>query len=210
VFAIAFAGVGDNIVSMSLESLLSLVLFSFVSSITPGPNNMMLMASGSNFGFRKTLPHMLGVSFGFSFMLFLVGLGVAGVLQEFPAAQGSMKVAGVAYMLWLAWKIARASAPGQAKEGSRPMTFRQAVLFQWLNPKAWSMSLTAVALYSPSRDLHALFLVACIFLLVNFPSVSSWAYLGQNIRFFLSSPARLRAFNWGMALLLVGSLAFAM
>lgn len=186
---------------------MSLALFSFVSSITPGPNNLMLMASGTNFGFRRTIPHMLGISIGFGVMIFLVGLGIAALFKQFPAAYIALKVVSVVYMLWLAYRIATASAPNAKNLDARPMTFIQAALFQWVNPKAWSMTLTAVALYSPAHDLHSLLIITVIFVVVNLPSVSCWAWLGQNLRRWLSSPVRLRAFNFGMAFLLVCSMA---
>lgn len=119
-----------------------------------------------------------------------------------------LKVVSVAYLLWLAWKIANAAAPdtGGTARG-KPMTFVQAMLFQWVNPKAWSMALTAIALYAPDRNFVAVLLVAVIFGLINLPSTSLWAVMGVSLRGWLSSPARLKAFNWTMAALLVGSLA---
>lgn len=193
---------------MNQTAFLALSAFAFVSSITPGPNNLMLMSSGANFGFRRTVPHALGVGVGFTLMVVLVGVGLMGLFDLFPALNTALKVVSVAYLLWLAWKIAHAAPPGEggAKRG-KPMTFLQAVLFQWVNPKAWSMALSAVALYAPNRDFGAVLLVAAIFGIINLPSTSVWAVTGQALRNWLSSPARLRAFNWTMAALLVGSLA---
>ncbi|MBU0825035.1 MAG: LysE family translocator [Alphaproteobacteria bacterium] len=193
---------------MNQTTLLALSAFALVSSITPGPNNMMLMASGANFGLRRTVPHALGVGIGFTLMIILVGLGLMGLFDLFPILNTVLKVVSVGYLLWLAWKIANAAAP-DAETGARgkPMTFFQAVLFQWVNPKAWSMALTAIALYAPDRNLGAVLLVAVIFGLINLPSTSLWAVMGQVLRGWLSSPGRLRAFNWTMAALLVGSLA---
>ncbi|WP_249340063.1 LysE family translocator [Sphingopyxis sp. L1A2A] len=193
---------------MNQTTLLALSAFALVSSITPGPNNMMLMASGANFGLRRTVPHALGVGIGFTLMIILVGLGLMGLFDLFPILNSVLKVVSVAYLLWLAWKIANAAAP-DTETGARgkPMTFVQAMLFQWVNPKAWSMALTAIALYAPDRNLGAVLLVAVVFGLINLPSTSLWAVMGQILRGWLSSPARLRAFNWTMAALLVGSLA---
>ncbi|WP_223181396.1 LysE family translocator [Sphingopyxis sp. LK2115] len=193
---------------MNQTTLAALSAFALVSSITPGPNNMMLMASGANFGLRRTVPHALGVGIGFTAMIVLVGVGLMGLFDLFPALNLVLKVASVAYLLWLAWKIAHAAAP-DADGGRRgkPMSFFQAVLFQWVNPKAWSMALTAIALYAPDRNLGAVLLVAAIFGIINLPSTSLWAVMGVSLRGWLSSPARLRAFNWTMAALLVGSLA---
>lgn len=191
---------------MTYEILIALLGFAFVTSVTPGPNNMMLLASGVNFGFRRTVPHMLGISVGHSVMVFLVGLGVAGAFKAWPPALLLLKVASVAYMLWLAWKIAQSGAPGEGRAAARPMTFLQAAAFQWVNPKAWAMALGAVAAYVPAPSVWAYAAVAGVFAAVNLPSVSVWAAAGQAVRRWLQVPARLRAFNWGMAGLLVLSL----
>jgi threonine/homoserine/homoserine lactone efflux protein len=193
---------------MEQTTLAALSAFALVTSITPGPNNMMLMASGANFGLRRTVPHALGVGIGFTLMIVLVGVGLMELFDLFPVLNLILKVVSVAYLLWLAWKIAHAAAPDT--EGSargKPMSFVQAMLFQWVNPKAWSMALTAIALYAPDRNLAAVALVAAVFGIINLPSTSLWAVMGQALRGWLSSPARLRAFNWTMAALLVGSLA---
>lgn len=192
---------------MSLDQITALVLFALVTSITPGPNNLMLMASGANFGFRRTVPHMLGVGLGFAAMVFLVGIGLAGVFVAVPAAHDVMRVLSAVYILWLAARIARAAQPGAGAAGGRPMTFLQAVAFQWVNPKAWAMSLSAVTLYAASGSWLASLWVAVIFGAVNLPSVSVWTVMGQQVRRLLTNAARLRAFNWLMAALLVGSMA---
>lgn len=192
---------------MTFETLLSLFAFSFVSTVTPGPNNLMLMTSGTNFGFRKTIPHMMGVALGFSFMILIVGLGVAGLLYQWPVIHNTLKILCVIYMLWLAWKIANAAPPEDRPIDSKPFTFLQAAFFQWVNPKAWSMALSAVAIYSPDSQTHHLFLISAVFFLVNIPSVSIWTLLGHKLRDWLTSQKHLRIFNWSMAFLLVSSLA---
>ena len=190
---------------MNYENLIALAGFAFVTSITPGPNNLMLMASGANFGFRRSIPHMLGIGIGFTVMVLLVGVGLAGVFNTYPIAKTGLQVVSVIYMLWLAWKIANAAPPeARAAEGT-PITFVQAALFQWVNPKAWAMALTAVTVYA-SGGVWGVVAVAIVFGLVNFPCVSSWTVLGQQIRRFLTNRSRLRAFNITMAVLLVASL----
>lgn len=191
---------------MMHDTLLALAAFALVSSITPGPNNLMLMASGANFGFRRTVPHMLGIGLGFGLMIVLVGLGLVRVFDAFPVAHLILTILGVCYLLWLAWKIAHAAAPDAARVGARPFTFLQAALFQWVNPKAWQMGLTAITLYAPDRSVVAILWVGVVFVLINIPSVSTWTVMGQQMGRVLSSPARLRAFNWSMAALLVVSL----
>lgn len=191
---------------MTYELLTALAAFAFVTSITPGPNNLMLMASGANYGFRRTIPHMLGVGLGFVLMVALVGLGLMGLFDAFPITHTVLKYAGIAYLLWLAWKIAKAGMPQTDGSTGTPMTFLQAAAFQWVNPKAWQMALTAITLYAPERTVWSILMVAAVFGAVNLPSVSSWTVLGQQMTRVLTSPLRLRVFNGIMALLLVASL----
>ena len=191
---------------MDTTLLAGLAAFAFVTSITPGPNNLMLMASGANFGLRRTLPHLLGVALGFVFMVIVVGLGIAELLERHPIARRGLEVASVLYLLYLAWRIATAAAPGEADPSGRPFSFLEAAAFQWVNPKAWAMALTAVGAYTASRDWPSVVAVALVFGAINLPSVGAWALLGRGMRRALTSPARLRAFNVAMALLLVASL----
>ncbi|WP_209427125.1 LysE family translocator [Pararhodobacter sp. SW119] len=192
---------------MSADLFLALVAFAFVSSITPGPNNLMLLASGVNFGFRRTLPHMLGIGIGFTVMVALVGIGLAGVFVAWPPARWILQTVSVVYLLWLAWKIAHAAPPASDPQArGTPLTFLQAAAFQWVNPKAWTMALGAVALYAPGQEVVAVLWVAGVFGLVNLPCVSVWTVLGLSARRLLAQPARLRVFNRAMALVLVASL----
>jgi threonine/homoserine/homoserine lactone efflux protein len=191
---------------MQYDLFLGLLAFAFVTSVTPGPNNMMLLASGANFGFVRSVPHILGISIGHVVMTGIVGMGLVGVVLALPAAQLTLKVVSVVYMLWLAWKLAHAAAPGEAGAQARPMSFLQAAAFQWVNPKAWAMSLGAVAAYAPDQSAASVALVAAVFGVVNLPSVSVWTLAGRALRRWLTSPARLTAFNWTMAALLVASL----
>ena len=191
---------------MNTDLLSALAAFAFVTSITPGPNNLMLMASGANYGFRRTIPHMLGVGIGFTVMVVIVGLGLMQVFDAVPITHTILKYAGMAYLLWLAWKIAHAEMPDTTAPKGKPMTFIQAALFQWVNPKAWQMALTAITLYAPDRSLLSIVLVGVVFGMVNLPSVSTWTVLGQQLRRILSSRRRLIVFNYSMALLLVATL----
>ncbi|MEH6589623.1 MAG: LysE family translocator [Halioglobus sp.] len=192
---------------MTYETLLGLVLFALVSSLTPGPNNLMLMASGANFGFRRTIPHLLGVAIGFTVMVLLVGVGVVQVFNAFPVSYQILKIVSAAYLLYLAWKIGTAAPAADETEAvGTPFTFVQAASFQWVNPKAWTMALTAVSVYSPSQNVAAMAFVAAIFGVVNLPCVSLWATLGQQLQRILTSPVKLKIFNITMALLLVTSL----
>jgi len=193
---------------MTYDLLLALILFAFVSSITPGTNNLMLMASGANFGFRRTIPHMLGIGLGFTFMVLLVGAGLVQIFDAYPVSYTVLKVMSVVYLLYLAWKIAHAAptSAGDPATSGKPMTFLQAAAFQWVNPKAWTMALTATTAYTPGHTLNAILVVALVFGAVNLPSVSVWTMLGQQLARILKNPHQLKAFNWIMAALLVASL----
>ena len=191
---------------MSLDLLLALAVFAFATSITPGPNNLMLMASGANFGFRRSVPHMLGIGLGFVVMLVLVGLGLIRVFELYPVSHTILKVAAVAYMTWLAWKTATAAGPANATHAPRPLTFLQAAAFQWVNPKAWAMALTALTIYAPDRSLGAVLVVALVFGAINLPAVSVWTVLGQQVARLLRSHRQRVIFNVTMAALLLLSL----
>ena len=191
---------------MTLELLTALFTFALVTVITPGPNNLMLMASGANFGFRRTVPHMMGIGLGFPSMVFLVGIGVMQVFDLWPTSYTILKVLSIAYLLYLAWKIANAAPPKEAQAEGKPLTFLQSAAFQWVNPKAWSMALSAITLYAASRDIPAVLWVAGVYICVSVISTTSWTVLGQQLRRLLKNPTRLRVFNWAMAVLLVATL----
>ena len=192
---------------MTPDLFAALDLFAFVASITPGPNNAMLLASGLNFGVRRTLPHMLGISVGFAVMIACVGFGLGALLQTAPRLQLALKVVSILYLVRLAWKIANAAPPSSAPVAAgRPFTFLQAAAFQWVNPKAWALALTAIAAYAPSEDFaFNVAVVALVFGVVNAPSVAVWAVFGSALRRFLGDPRMLRRINVAMALALVVS-----
>jgi threonine/homoserine/homoserine lactone efflux protein len=196
---------------MTPDLLAALFVFASVSSITPGPNNLMLLASGINFGLRRSVPHMLGISSGFTVMIVLVGLGIMQIINAVPALGIIISTLSAFYLLYMAWKIATTNTAPISNEdaatASKPFTFVQAALFQWVNPKAWTMALTAISVYAPkSQGWIAVFVVAGIFGVINLPCTSLWAAMGAKLRNFLSDPARRRAFNIVTALLLVASL----
>ncbi|WP_102958996.1 LysE family translocator [Mangrovicella endophytica] len=189
---------------MSLDTFLALLGFAFVTSVTPGPNNFMLMTSGVNFGFRRTIPHMLGIGFGFLSLLLGVGFGLGALLHAYPPLEIALKVASVVYLVWLAWKIAFSRSMGEADSTARPLRFVDAFLFQWVNPKAWAMALVAMAAYASTEEpVTRVLLVSAAFALVNLPCVSIWAGFGVALRGFLADPKRLRWFNMAMGMLLV-------
>ncbi|QRM55891.1 LysE family translocator [Sinorhizobium sp. BG8] len=192
---------------MQIEVFLALLLFAFTTSITPGPNNMMLLASGVNFGFVRTIPHMCGIGAGFLSLLLGVGFGLGAFLESVPLLYVALKFAGGLYLLWIAYKIATSRTLGEGEAGARPMSFLEAAAFQWVNPKAWVMALAAMSTYTDSNNYTlSVLMVGVAFALVNFPSVSTWAGFGSALRDWLSQPVRLKWFNITMALLLVASL----
>jgi len=177
--------------------------YSFVMSITPGPNNVMLTASGATFGFRRTVPHILGICFGFSVVLFAVCAGLDVLFTRWPEIQTVLRWAGAAYLVYLGWRILFS---GEAKAGQspKPLTLVEAAAFQFLNPKAWVMTLTAAAMFLP-RELG--FLTACAYMvavmaLINLPCITVWALFGSSLRGFLARPAGGVAFNAMMSVAL--------
>jgi len=194
---------------MTLDLMLALAGFAFATSITPGPNNMMVLASGVNYGFRRSIPHMLGIGIGFLVMLLGVGAGVGQAFALYPSLDRSLKIASIVYMLWLAFRIATAKpiASDDPAAVGQPMTFLGAVAFQWVNPKAWAMALTATATYTvASQFTLSLVVLAVVFSLVGVPCIALWTMFGVALRRVLQDPVKLRLLNWSMAALLVASL----
>ncbi|MEJ8852122.1 LysE family translocator [Variovorax rhizosphaerae] len=196
---------------MTAETWLAFSLFALVSSITPGPNNTMMLASGVNFGFARSVPHMVGITVGFCIMVLLMGLGLGAVFERFPVLYTVMRYAGGAYMLYLAWKIFSSRPAGDAAQSDaaevRPMGFTAAAAFQWINPKAWVMALGAITTYLPAdHSLWQLLALTGVMAVINMPSTGSWALFGSSMRRYLQQPAFLRAFNTVAALALVASL----
>jgi threonine/homoserine/homoserine lactone efflux protein len=177
--------------------------YSFVMSITPGPNNVMLTASGATFGFRRTIPHMLGISFGCAIQLLAVCGGLGAVFARWPDLQAALRWIGAAYLLYLGMQMLR-SGPAGARESARPLTFQEGAIFQFLNPKAWVMTITAATLFLP----HELSVLAAggymlgIMVVMNLPCIAVWALFGSSLRRFLERPASRMGFNAAMAVAL--------
>jgi threonine/homoserine/homoserine lactone efflux protein len=185
---------------------LAFATYSFVMSITPGPNNVMLTASGATFGFRKTVPHILGVVGGFSAVLFAVCAGLDALFTRWPEIQDVLRWVGAAYLVYLGWRILR-SGEAQERESRKPLTVMEAAGFQFLNPKAWVMTLTAAAMFLP-RELGLL--TACAYMVaimavVNLPCITVWALFGSSMRGFLQKPAGRATFNVVMAVAMVAT-----
>lgn len=177
---------------------LPLLTYMATMSVTPGPNNLMLAASGVNFGFRRTLPHMLGISIGVGIQIVLVASLLAWAMTWLDALRLPLVFVGCAYLLWLAWRQAGAGQPGNS-EKSRPLGFFGAALFQWVNPKAWMMVLNAAILFLPHGNWTAVLWMAAMSVFVNLPCIAVWAFAGDKLRLTLRDPLALRVFNYTMA-----------
>ena len=180
--------------------------YAFVMSITPGPNNVMLTAAGANFGLRRTLPHILGVTCGFGTQVAAVCCGLGVLFTRWPQLQTALKWVGAAYLLYLGWQLLRARG-GAAGSAGKPVTFAEAAAFQYLNPKAWVMALTAATLFLPPQlgQLLATGFVAGILTLVNLPCITAWALFGSSLGLALTRPLARRIFNAVMALALAAT-----
>jgi threonine/homoserine/homoserine lactone efflux protein len=176
--------------------------------VTPGPNNVMLTTTGLNFGIRRGLPHLLGVCIGFPVMLALIGIGFGSLFQLFPMLHEIIKIVGIVYLFYLAWKIAGAEGGARAEAPARPITFWQSAAFQWINPKAWIMGSSALAAYtSPDDNFFLQVAIICIsFALIGLPCAGMWLVFGAGLQRFLRDPLHRRIFNIAMALLLVASI----
>ncbi|WP_109440314.1 LysE family translocator [Acinetobacter haemolyticus] len=191
---------------MSLLTFFSFIVYSTVTSITPGPNNIMLAASGLNFGLKRSIPHILGIGFGFGVMVILVGYGIGAALGSSPLLYEILKIIGISYLLYLAYKIYRAGSIQTDTKVDKPLSFIGAALFQWVNPKAWIMAMGAITTYSSANSRLVEFVfIGVIFGLVSIPSVGVWAYMGEKLKMIVNHPRKVQLFNTVMALLLVAS-----
>jgi threonine/homoserine/homoserine lactone efflux protein len=192
---------------MPYEMFAALVVFVFATAFTPGPNNIMVTASGVNFGFMRTVPHMAGITIGFMVLIAACALGLGLVFTAVPSLQTVLKVAGAAYMLWLAWKVANSSGSGDDVELAQPMTFWQAAAFQWVNPKALVMGLSLNSIYvRPDHRLTDVLILLAVNFVFTAATVATWTGFGVALRGVLSNPRHARTFNIVMALALVASI----
>jgi threonine/homoserine/homoserine lactone efflux protein len=194
--------------SFPLALILASVPFMISMGITPGPNNILVASSGVNFGFRATVPHILGISIGYPLMLLIVGIGLAKIFIAVPMFHVILKYLSIAYLLYLAVHLALASAMGEARRTPKPMTFLQAAAFQWVNGKAWVISLGAVTTYTVVDATLPLqiFALTAIAVIVTVVCVCCWTFFGAFMRQFLHTETRRRWFNYTMAALLVLSI----
>ena len=193
----------------TVAMLLSIVTFTLSTVSTPGPNNIMLLSSGLTFGYKRTIPHMFGIMLGFPFMVLLVGLGLGIVFEKFPIIFTILKIVGILYLFWMAFKIATNKSTLEVKEGeeSKPFTFIQSAAFQWVNPKAWIMAITSISIFVTSKDesFAQVVIIAIIYLLSSIFSTNAWTAGGVVLKRFIKDEKIVRILNITMAILLVGS-----
>ncbi len=193
---------------MNAPLLIALASFCLAASITPGPNNMMLLSSGATFGLRRTLPHMVGISGGCAVMVLLLGWSLGGLAERLPGLYPALHVVSTAYLLWLAWRIATSSGPHESARRGGPLRVVDAAAFQWVNPKAWAMVLGAVGTFArPGHMATDVPVIALVLVGVGFPCIALWAGSGSALKRWLRHPRALRAFNVSAAMLLVLSIA---
>jgi threonine/homoserine/homoserine lactone efflux protein len=188
-----------------MDVFFAVFFFAFSSTITPGPNNIMMMSSGVNYGVRASLAHLCGICLGFPAMVLLVGLGFGLIFTTLPWLHTVIKVIGVVYLLWLAWKIAGSGAGQIDTVQNKPLNFWQAAAFQWVNAKAWVMASGAIAAFTTvgGAVLSEVLQITAAFLLVSFPCVGAWLTFGAMLRRVLNQPHYRQWFNYSMALLLL-------
>ena len=199
---------------MELSLLFAISIFAFVMSVTPGPNNIMLLASGAQFGYQRTLPHIVGILMGIASLLALVLLGFGVLFERYPALYDVLKIIGGVYLFWLAWKVATASTDPISLDAkgnkTKPMSLLNALLFQFANPKAWAMTIGSVSSFAIAGEHYiesGLWIMVC-FAITGFIAISLWAYLGENIAKWLTTVKRKKRFNYTMGLMTAGTLFF--
>lgn len=190
-----------------MDYYLAILTFTFVAGITPGPNNIMLVASGANHGIKKSLPHYLGVSFGFPVMVAFMGFGLGALFEKYPQIHDIIKTLGIAYLLFLAWKIATATNAKKLKKSDKPITFFQAALFQWVNPKAWVVGAGALATYTiPEKVTESIIIIIIAYILMGLLTMGIWLAFGVGLQNWLNNEKKIKRFNISMATLLVISI----
>ncbi len=187
---------------------LAIIVFVISTCVTPGPNNTLIMASGLNYGVRRSMRHFFGICIGFAAMVFAVGLGIAGLFEQYPLLHIFLKIAGAAYLSYLAWRIASAPVSEFNETKGKPFTFLQAAAFQWVNPKAWVLAIGATVTYTVISDTYVfqVLTIALMFLIFGSPCTMLWLWFGASLKNILQKPSYVRIFNVSMATLLMGSL----
>ncbi|QDO84585.1 LysE family translocator [Shewanella psychropiezotolerans] len=189
--------------------MISAAFFCATMTMTPGPNNILLAQSGANFGVRATLPHILGIRMGQSILHLSILLGLGALFESWPVLHQILKYLSIAYLLYLAYRVASSSVAGdEDKKDARPMSLKEAALFQWVNPKSWMATITLCSAFTVTGEGYWLsaILGMLVFNLVGFPASFTWVFIGAAIRNKLNTAKRRMHFNWGMGFLLIASI----
>ncbi len=192
----------------TITMLISISTFTLSTVLSPGPNNIMLLSSGLTFGYKKTIPHILGVMLGFPLMVIIVGLGMGVIFEQYPIALKILKIVGILYLFWMAYKIAtNSSTYSNDNSNSQPFTFIQSAGFQWVNPKAWIMAITSVSVFviDGNSSFIQVFVIAFIYMLSGVISTNTWALGGVFLKSIIKNEKSIKIFNIIMAVLLVAS-----
>ncbi len=190
-----------------INDLLPLFLFCISTTLTPGPNNFMIMNSGMYFGLKKSLPHYFGISFGFPAMVLLVALGLGAVFMKYSWIKQSLKIIGCLYMLYLAWQILISTYNSNLSNTKKPFNFFQAFLFQWVNPKAWLMAIGTISIFTLTQNyFNNALIISLIYLLACIPCTGAWLLFGKFLQKILTKPSHRVWFNIVMAVGLVASI----
>lgn len=192
---------------MTLDQLTSLLLFTFVLAITPGPNNLMLLACGASFGFRRSIQAIFGVCLGATAMTIIMGAGLIQALNHLPGFELTLKIVCMLYLLYLVYKIASAAAPGTQSTNGSPVSFLHGAAFQWVNPKTWVIATSLITLYAPTHSMDMIAVIAVIYAVVHLPCLVFWVVLGREVRRIITGKTQLRIFNGAMAVTLFASVA---
>jgi threonine/homoserine/homoserine lactone efflux protein len=189
---------------MTFTTILSLFGLAMVAGWTPGPNNALVATSGAQFGFRRTFPHVAGIGIGFPFMVFCVSLGLGALFQQSAFVRETLRIVGIAVLLWFAWKVATAGKPNSQGGRGRPFTFLESASFQWINPKGWIMAISISSQFAdPERPLMSSLIIASVFVVVGFSSAAGWTLFGTGMQRWLTTDMRANVFNWVMAAMLL-------
>ena len=193
----------------TMTMIVSISSFALASTMTPGPNNIMLLSSGLTFGYKRTIPHALGINCGFPLMVLCVGSGVGKLFEVYPFIYTILKIFGIGYLSWMAWHIANTKGTLSTKnKHDKPFTFLQAALFQWINPKAWVMAVTSTTAFITDHQIASIqvMIIACIYFFSAMLSTNSWALGGVLLKRFIQNDRLVQAFNIAMAILIIGSI----
>jgi len=208
ILAKCFFTTDKKLLTETMEINAALILFAFTATITPGPNNIMMMTSGVHFGIKKSIPHLLGIAFGFPSMVMLIGFGFNIVFKQYPFLHELIKILGIVYLMYLAWKIAVAQPSTMDSKSTKPLSFIKAALFQWVNPKAWVMASGAISAYTIQGVgfMHQVMIITLTFFIMAFPCVGTWLFFGVGLKRYLQNTRHQKVFNFSMASLLILSI----